>query len=169
LTPRLTITQLSKRSDFIESRHIISQLVSRIPIFWTALILRDLELVQGTLQGVMGFSANVRSLTDEDRTTRELIFTSLLLQASSLPVETTVLTIFSRLSSMKIAGIRGTFWIVTTLSNTDALTPASPAIATASLGPDAWPTISSLEGQNMIIYRKNHPSALTAIRPGPTL
>lgn len=132
--PSQTPTPLWKRGDFIESRAIISWLLSRIPNFVTGMTLGSIDKLLDVLLGVMEYSERPRSLTSEQRTIRECIFTSLVLQGSSLPGEVTVLTILSRLSHLRVAGIRGAYWIVTTSFDTPAPTQPSPTIQTVSLG-----------------------------------
>ena len=137
-----TLTPLSKRRDFIESRLIIYRYLSQMSTFKPAMILHYLDVLLGRLGDVMDYSVNVQSPINEEKTTKELIFISLLSQATSLPVEAMEPIIFLRLYNTKVAGIRGASWIASTLLNTPAPTPSLPRAPTASRGPAVWRTTS---------------------------
>lgn len=115
-----------KSPDIIESRLIIFRYLSLGRTYLPGLILRNSERLLETLAESMDYSVNAPSrIRDRKTMTDELIFISLVSQATSLPDEVTELIMFSRLFNMKAAGIRGTFWIVSTLLNMDAPTPFS--------------------------------------------
>lgn len=121
-----TLRHLSRREDFIESRRITFWLLSQALSFPTALLSRKLEKVLARLSGVMGYSVNARYPIDATTMIQELIFTSLLSVGTSLPAEVMELRIYSRLFNTRVAGIRGAYWIVSTLFDMPALTPSSP-------------------------------------------
>jgi hypothetical protein len=135
---RGTLTHLSRRSDFIESRRITLWFLSALPRWLTAKTLLELGKMQGVLYDAMEYSGSAQSHTSETKTMKELMFISLLSQATSLPQEMVMVMLSSRLSSMKVAGLRGTYWLGEILLDMPALTPSLPRTPIVSPGPDAW-------------------------------
>ena len=134
---RPILTPLERREDFIESRLIIYRYLSKGMSFVAATTSRAFDSVQETLLEAMEYTENVRYPINVDTMTRELTFTSLLSQGTSLPAEIVEIIIFSRLLNQRSMGIRGAFWVASMLSNTHAPTPPSPTIPTVSPGVDA--------------------------------